>query len=114
MGFFDFLKRSDDGSLPAAITAQRAVQLVSEGATLVDVREKAEWKAGHARAAIHIPLGALQNSTSRIPKGRPVVVVCASGARSRQGAGMLRKMGIEATSLSGGMRAWEGAGGSMS
>lgn len=113
MGLFSFLRPAADGALPAAIHADRALELVREGASLVDVREKHEWKAGHAREAIHIPLGALQTSTGRIPKGRPVVVVCASGARSRQAAQLLRTVGLEATSLKGGMRAWQGAGGSV-
>lgn len=114
MGLFDFLKRTplDPTNLPAAVKAEEAVALVTDGAVLVDVRENHEWKAGHAREAIHIPLARLASSTNRF-KGRPVVVVCASGSRSRHGASELRAQGINATSLKGGMRAWQSAGGSQ-
>lgn len=114
MGFFDLFRRTQDPNrLPGAIAAHRAVELVQEGAVLVDVRENHEWKAGHARGAVHIPLGRLATSTSRIPTGRPVVVVCASGNRSRAGAATLRDQGFNATSLKGGMHAWQNAGGAL-
>lgn len=112
MGIFDFLRRDGDG-LPRAIRAERARELVQDGAILVDVRENHEWKAGHAREAIHIPLARVASSAGRLDRGRPVVVVCASGSRSRQAVGQLRSRGIEATSLKGGMRAWQAAGGSL-
>lgn len=114
MGFFDFLKgNKDPNALPKNVDAARGVALVKDGATLVDVRESAEWKAGHAREALHIPLGKLATSTGRLPKGKPVVVVCASGMRSMSGAAQLRDAGFEAASLKGGMRAWQQAGGSF-
>lgn len=114
MGFFDFLKRGKDpNALPKTVTAERGLELVKDGATLVDIRERAEWKSGHAREALHIPLGKLATSTGRLPKGKPVVVVCASGMRSMTGAAQLRDAGFEATSLRGGMRAWQQAGGSF-
>lgn len=115
MGLFDMFRRKpmDPTQLPAAVRVEDAVALVRDGALLVDVRENHEWKAGHAREAIHIPLGKITNSTGRLSKGRPVVVVCASGNRSRQGAKLLRSQGINATSLKGGMHAWRNAGGSL-
>lgn len=112
MGIFDLLRRDAD-TLPRAIRADRALELVKDGAILVDVRESHEWKAGHARQAIHIPLARIGTSAGRLDKGRPVVVVCAHGNRSRQAAGQLRSRGIDATSLKGGMRAWQAAGGSL-
>ncbi|NLI17928.1 MAG: rhodanese-like domain-containing protein [Actinomycetales bacterium] len=115
MGLFDFLRRTpqDPSRLPGAIRADRAVELVRDGAVLVDVREDHEWRAGHARAALHIPLGRLATSTGRIPQGRPIVVVCAHGNRSRVGAARLRAQGLNATSLKGGMAAWHNAGGAL-
>jgi len=40
-------------------------------------------------------------------------VVCRSGSRSRGVTSQLRKQGYEAFTLSGGMRAWESAGGQV-
>lgn len=113
MGFLDFLRREPGDVLPGAVGVDRALELVRDGAILVDVRENHEWKAGHAREAIHVPLARIATSTGRLDKGRPVVVVCARGNRSRRGAGQLRSKGINATSLKGGMNAWRAAGGSI-
>ncbi|HHW83864.1 MAG TPA: rhodanese-like domain-containing protein [Actinomycetales bacterium] len=114
MGIFDFFRRSSDpDAIPNNVSAERAIELVKDGAILVDVREKHEWKAGHAREAIHIPLGSLSGSTGRIRKGKHVFVVCASGMRSKSGAAQLRAAGFPASSIKGGMAAWQHAGGSF-
>lgn len=99
--------------LPAAVTAERALELVQEGATLVDVREKSEWRSGHAPQAVHIPLGSLEAQARRISAQRPVVVMCQSGSRSSSAAGQLRKAGYRATSLRGGIAEWQSAGGTV-
>lgn len=102
-----------DGSLRANVKAAQALELVAGGATLVDVRESAEWRTGHAPHAVHIPLGMISQGARRLQKTRPVVVVCASGMRSRSGAQQLRDLGYQATSVSGGMAAWRRAGGEV-
>ena len=108
-----FGRGSDDNHLGSTISASRAVELVRDGATLLDVRERPEWRAGHAPQAIHVPLGELDKAPRRLPKNRPVVVVCASGMRSRTGAKRLRTLGFDATSVAGGMPAWRVAGGAV-
>ncbi len=102
-----------DGSLRPNVKAAQAVELVAGGATLVDVRESNEWRTGHAPGAVHIPLGQIAQSARRLQKARPVVVVCASGMRSRTAAQQLRNLGYQATSVSGGMAAWRRAGGEV-
>ncbi|NMM31515.1 MAG: rhodanese-like domain-containing protein [Cellulomonas sp.] len=103
----------DDGRVRPTVNATRALELVTDGATLVDVRESSEWKSGHAPRAVHIPLGQIDQGARRLTKSRPVVVVCASGMRSRTAAKQLRSLGYEATSVSGGMAAWQRAGGEV-
>jgi rhodanese-related sulfurtransferase len=93
-----------------SVTGSEAVHLVAGGATLVDVRETSEWNAGHAPQAIHAPLSTLAD-TGRLRGAGPFVLVCASGHRSRSGAKHLRDRGVEAFTLSGGMRSWTAAGG---
>ena len=104
---------SSDGRPGATVPAARAIELVRGGASLVDVRERSEWKTGHAPQAVHIALADLEKAAGRVPKDRPVVVMCASGMRSRSGAKHLRSLGYEATSLSGGIGAWQRAGGAV-
>jgi len=113
MSLLDRLLRRDPSALPASVGVPRALELLEAGAVLVDVRENAEWKAGHAPQARHIPLGRLPQEARRLPQDTPVVVMCASGSRSRVAAGQLRSMGHQATSLSGGLAAWRAAGGAV-
>ena len=95
---------------------------ISSGADLllVDVREPAEWGAGHIAGAMLIPRGILESSADlEIPKrhallsaarGREVVLYCASGGRSAFGAQRLEEMGFtNVASLAGGFGAWEEA-----
>jgi rhodanese-related sulfurtransferase len=102
-----------DGSLGSKIKGERALEVVRGGASLLDVRENSEWKSGHAPGAIHVPLGDIDKAPRRLPKGRPVVVMCASGMRSRTAAKHLRGLGLDAASLSGGIGAWQRAGGEI-
>ena len=102
-----------DGRLGSKVDAARALDLVTNGATLLDVREGNEWRSGHAPRAIHIPLGQIDQAPRRLHQGRPVVVMCASGMRSRTAARHLRGLGFDAASLKGGMPAWQRAGGEV-
>lgn len=108
-----FGRGADDGRLGSTVSAARAVELVRDGAALLDVREHHEWRTGHAPQAVHLPLGQLDKAPQRLPKDGPVVVVCASGMRSRTAAKRLRDLGFEAASVAGGMGAWQRAGGAV-
>ncbi|MGW4499126.1 rhodanese-like domain-containing protein [Micromonospora sp. NPDC004336] len=93
-----------------SVGPQQAADLVANGGVLLDVREPAEWRAGHAPRARHIPLGQLAERLDDIPTDRPVVAVCRSGARSRQAAALLARNHGRVHNLTGGMRAWVDAG----
>jgi rhodanese-related sulfurtransferase len=92
------------------IHALEARSRMDAGAILVDVREPAEWAAGHAEGARHIPLAQLGQRQRELPVGRPVITVCRSGARSARAATLLAGQGRDASNLDGGMRAWAAAG----
>ena len=102
-----------DGRLGSKVKAAQALDLVRDGATLLDVRESSEWKSGHAPSAIHVALGNIDQAPRRLKQDRPVVVMCASGMRSRTAAKHLRGLGFDAASLTGGISAWQRAGGSV-
>ena len=50
----------DATDLPT-VDAAEALRLVGDGAVLLDVREPAEWVAGHAPTPVHGPPGDLPN-----------------------------------------------------
>lgn len=82
--------------------------LVAGGAALLDVREGYEWEAGHAPAAIHLPMGEL--ALDALPTGRPLLVVCHVGGRSSVATDALVRAGVDAVNVAGGMEAWRQAG----
>jgi rhodanese-related sulfurtransferase len=92
------------------VSAAQAAVLAERGAILLDVRESREWQAGHAPRARHIPLGQVPRRAGELPKGRAVVTVCRSGARSARAAALLARQGREVFNLAGGMHAWARAG----
>jgi rhodanese-related sulfurtransferase len=100
------------GNLGNAIGTAEAVRLLNrEKGVLIDVCEPAEFAAGHANGARNIPLGSLENSKD-LPtnKALPLVVMCASGTRSRRAAGILRKLGYQNVQpVAGGNAAWREA-----
>ena len=81
---------------------------------LVDVREQAEWDAGHAADAIHVPLAEVESRLQEITAAatdRPVWFICRSGNRSEQAARTARAGGLDdVASVDGGMGAWVEAG----
>jgi rhodanese-related sulfurtransferase len=98
-------------ALPAEADVATAASLRAAGAFVLDVREPAEWAAGHIAGATLVPLGELSKRLAEVPKDRRVVVVCRSGNRSAQGRDILLGAGYpSATSMAGGMGAWASAG----
>ena len=81
-----------------------------DGATLVDVREPAEYGDGHIPGAVNIPMGQLSARLGEIDRSRPVCVVCASGNRSAAMTDVLTAAGYDASNVVGGTRAWVESG----
>jgi len=91
----------------------QAVQLINRrDAVVIDVRDAAEYKAGHITNARHIPEGELDARMKELDKvkAKPIIVTCARGNRSSAVAASLRKRGFaEVLSLRGGIAAWQQA-----
>ena len=71
----------------------------TSGAILVDVREADEFTAGHIPGAVNAPLSTVNSTT--LPKDKPLFLYCLRGTRSRQAAGILKKMGYTVKSIGG-------------
>jgi rhodanese-related sulfurtransferase len=97
--------------IPAVTVAELAAILASEpDTTLIDVREPAEYAAGHVPSAELIPMSVVPVRADEIPKDRTVYVVCRSGARSGQVVGWLNAQGYDSVNVEGGTAAWAMAG----
>jgi rhodanese-related sulfurtransferase len=89
---------------------QLAAASDQETASIIDVREPAEYREGHVPAARNVPMSQFTNRLHEIDRDRPVYVVCASGNRSAVVADFLTSSGIEAINVAGGTTAWVRSG----
>lgn len=94
------------------ITVQELHRRLERGEMdLLDVRQPAEWSAGHAPGATHITGAELPDRLDEVPEGRPLAVTCGSGYRSSVAAGLLARHGrTDVLNVTGGMTAWQAAG----
>jgi rhodanese-related sulfurtransferase len=96
------------------VSLLQATQMINQGKTIVlDVREPAQFAAGHVRDAKNIPLKELPNRISELDKfkAKNVIVTCQSGMQSAKATTQLKKAGFnEVVSLSGGLAAWQAQG----
>jgi rhodanese-related sulfurtransferase len=67
--------------------------LVKDGAQIIDVRTKDEYKQGHIKGSVNIPLHILKNHLNKIKKDLPVITCCASGIRSASAKSILKANG---------------------
>lgn len=58
----------------------------------VDVRTPGEFRSGKIKNFINLPLQSFHNAEHKLDKSKPVVLICATGARSRIAAGMLQRL----------------------
>jgi len=84
-----------------------------DGYEILDVRGPDEFLGplGHVPGARLVPLHTLPLVLGELDAEAPVLVVCRSGARSAQAAGLLSRKGFkQVTNLAGGMLAWRSHG----
>lgn len=95
----------------STLSLLQATQLINQGrTTILDVREPAEFAAGHVRDSKNIPLGELPNRIGELEKSKtkPLLLVCQSGVRAAKAEAQLKKAGFaEVSCLGGGIAAWQ-------
>jgi hydroxyacylglutathione hydrolase len=91
-----------------SVTEARALLEGGRHAVL-DVRRKSEYDEGHLAGAINIAHTRLRARLEEVPRDRPILVHCRSGARSARSVALLQRHGYDVVNLAGGMLAWEQA-----
>ncbi|MFA6004281.1 MAG: rhodanese-like domain-containing protein [Elusimicrobiota bacterium] len=76
------------------------------GITVLDLRPPDEFAAGHVPGARSLPLESLARSTGTLSRIGDIVVYDAAPARSREGAKVLRAVGLHVRILDGGLSGW--------
>ncbi|MBW3664342.1 MAG: MBL fold metallo-hydrolase [Actinobacteria bacterium] len=78
-------------------------------ATVLDVRQRSEWEAGHIADATHVELGNIASAAGDLPDG-PLVTHCMHGQRSMTAASLLERAGRDDVAVfSGGPDEWRQA-----
>ena len=96
------------------VDAAEAVALARDGFTVIDVRERSEWDAGHVDGAVLLPLADVRERIGSVVADRdaPLLLHCAVGARSGRAAAWLAEMGYrKVVSLKAPIGRWKEVGG---
>ncbi len=77
-------------------TKNKVSALLVKGALIIDVRTPEEYRSGHIKESVNIPLNLIHKKINELKrKNKAVVTCCRSGARSGMAAQQLRSAGIE-------------------
>ena len=105
-----------EAGLPTRSVPQMSVEELREElergtVTALDVRDGAEWSAGHIPGARHRPYRELQEKLpAALDAQAPIAVLCSSGQRSSIASSILLRQGFkDVRNVTGGMEAYEAA-----
>jgi len=87
---FNFIKK-----LFSSTPAPDFADLAAKGAIIIDVRTPQEYKSGHIKGSLNIPLQTLTQNLNKIKQGKPIITCCASGMRSASAKSILKNNGFE-------------------
>ncbi|MCB2228153.1 MAG: hypothetical protein KQH53_15845 [Desulfarculaceae bacterium] len=88
----------EEGSVDLAFF-QETYQKNPQSIYLVDVRDPGEYKAGAIKGSVNIPVDKLAKSIDKLPKNKPVVFVCGTGARSGEAFYMIKDLAPQMTDV---------------
>jgi rhodanese-related sulfurtransferase len=93
------------------ISAQEAKEMLTNGAAIIDVREKHEYDTGHVPGAKLIPVNTVYARREELPKDKDLIFICAVGQRSALASEMAAAAGLTRLfNVEGGTEAWIKAG----
>ncbi|GLI26407.1 NADH dehydrogenase [Agromyces rhizosphaerae] len=102
LGYVD--RNALEGLTPSVQWHELEAELAA-GATLVDVRSRAEYEAGAIPGSILIPLDEIRARRDQLPEGK-LIVHCKVGQRGHTATRLLAQLGREAVNLDGGYLTW--------
>ncbi len=101
-----------NGTKIPAMTMQELKAMLDAGtiargeAVLLDVREARELTISALPHATHVPMGHVPAAIDTLDRAKRHVVLCRVGGRSAQVTAYLRRHGIDAVNLTGGINAY--------
>lgn len=98
-------------STPVLEIGIEELALRSDEAVVLDVREPAEYAAGHVPGAINLPQAELATRLGELPRDKPLMLICQGGYRSLRAAQFLVQVGFaDVVNVRGGTAAWQASG----
>lgn len=95
----------------AAVSPAQATHMINkENATVIDIRAKEEFRAGHLPDAINIPARELQKRITELDKYKeqPIILICKTGTTAGASGSILAKAGFtKLNKLRGGIMEWQ-------
>ncbi len=80
------------------------IDYIPKDAVVIDLRPTEKYKQWHIPNSINIPFNIFNIKADKLPKNKQYVLVCDEGALSQEIAYLLRKRGLKAYSLRGGIK----------
>lgn len=96
-----------------AVPAQEVLERAKKGLVVVlDVRPAEEYSAAHLPGAVNIPIHELEKRLKELPKRKEIIAYCRGPycLMSYDAVTLLRKKGVKARRLEGGLPEWRAAG----
>ena len=91
---WNMFSRFGAGSDPEIVSFADLEEAIGTNAwTVIDVREPHEFASGHIPNAVNMPMSSYDPAD--LPEGKPVVLICQSGGRSRNALNKARTIGRE-------------------
>lgn len=86
-----FKSGGEEGSIDYAVFKD-LVATKADSVMLIDVRDAGEYKAGHIKGAVNIPSDELEKKLPKMKIDKPMIFVCATGARSGEAYYMVKDL----------------------
>ena len=89
-----------------SIEAAEIAALDTNKVTLLDIRSKEEYELNSFGGSVNVPFDEISTGLSKLPKDKPVYVLCRTGDLSAEVAEILEDRGYDVYNIEGGYAAY--------
>jgi len=109
---YNYMKPSVERSYTGLKTGEALEYIKStKDITIIDVRDREEYRENHIKGARNIPLDQLEKRKGTLSRDKPILVYCQNGGKSARAIRMLEVAGFKQLYLLGeGFRGWTRTG----
>ena len=89
-----------------SINASEIKSLDTEKVLLLDIRSREEFEINGIKGSVNVPFDEISTGLSKLPKDKPVYVLCRTGDLSEEVAEILEDRGYDVYNIEGGYAAY--------